>query len=534
MIGGFMSLLDTNIVNIAIPKMMTVFSVDIKGAQWILTAYMLTIGVLQPVSGNLCDLFGTRRIYLISLAAFTIGSALCGIAWSNDSMIVFRIIQATGGGLILPVTMTIVFETFSEKERNMALGLWGISAMVAPAIGPTLSGYLVEYWDWRLIFTINIPIGIAGFILAMLILREPALYRKSRFDYGGFLTSTLGLFCLLLALSKGVENGWTSTYIITLLCISFASLSSFVVIESSHENPIFDLALFKSWNFTCSTIIVFIGVIGMIGGVFIIPLFLQRVYNFTAMQTGILMLPSAIITSVTMSIAAKLADNFGAKPVVLAGITILGISSLPLVSLDMDISYEIIMLVMIMRGLGMGLFFIPATVLGVNTVPLQKVSRASSLNNSVCQISSSIGIAILTTILHNRQIYYLANTAGSNDEASFMTMSIVTVKSICGKVGCLSDGVKQMLVYMNNLYAQFDFGSGIAQAKSLGLVSMLAEKKPIIFAFDDAFVILSLICLSGVIPALLTRSAKSKEDRIVGKDIDKSITQEINNSDLLQ
>jgi len=264
-IGCFMSILDTSIVNIALPTMMTAFSVDTDSAEWILTAYMLTMGVLQPATGYFCDVFGTRRMYLFSLALFTAGSALCGSAWSNDSMIFFRVIQAMGGGLIIPVSMAIVYQVFPPAERNMAMGIWGISAMVAPAVGPTLSGYLVEYWDWRLIFTVNIPVGIIGYLLASMVLRETPLLANRRFDIAGFLTSSVGLFCLLLALSKGTDEGWTSAYIMSLFYVAAFCLTMFIFIELEQENPILDLTLFKDWNFAFSNIVLFLGTIGLFG-----------------------------------------------------------------------------------------------------------------------------------------------------------------------------------------------------------------------------------------------------------------------------
>ncbi len=275
-IGGFMSILDTSIVNIAIPKMMAVFSVGTDDAQWILTAYMLTMGVVQPATGYLCNAYGTRRMYLLSLAIFTVGSFLCGIAWSNDTMILFRIIQAVGGGLIIPVTMTIVYLVFPVEQRNVAMGIWGISAMVAPAIGPTLSGYLVEYWDWRFIFTINIPIAVVGYVAAALVLRETPFSSSQKFDFAGFVTSALGLFCLLLALSKGTEEGWTSAYIIALLYVAITSLTLFVFIELNHENPILDVRIFGDWNFTFSMITTFIGTMGLFGAIFMVPLFMEN------------------------------------------------------------------------------------------------------------------------------------------------------------------------------------------------------------------------------------------------------------------
>ncbi|WP_425059302.1 Fatty acid resistance protein FarB [Sporomusa carbonis] len=487
-IGGFMSILDTSIVNIAIPKMMAVFSVDTDKAQWILTAYMLTMGVIQPATGYLCDVIGTKRMYLFSLAVFTVGSLLCGVAWSNDSMIVFRVIQAIGGGLIVPVTMSIVYQIFTPQERNMAMGIWGISAMVAPAVGPTLSGYLVEYWDWRWIFTINIPVGIIGYILAVLILKETPVFAHRKFDYGGFVTSALGLFCLLLALSEGVDEGWTSAYILTLLYIAFACIVLFVLIEINHPEPILDLSLFKDWNFTFSTIVSFIGTIGLYGGIFMVPLFMENMRGNTAMQTGMLIFPSAATAGLMMPIAAKLADKFGAKPVVIAGLALLTLGSLELRNVDLDTADRTIVLIMMLRSAGLGLFIMPVTVLGMNTVPLPKISRASSLNNAVRQVSGSMGIAILTTVLQNRQIFHL------NQIAEGFTVS--------------SKPAMNMVAYGERLFAHAGTGGSLVHIKALALMASTAQQQSYVFAFDDAFLVLAVICGIGTLAALMLKPAK--------------------------
>lgn len=490
-IGGFMSILDTSIVNIAVPKMMAVFAVDTDKAQWILTAYMLTMGVLQPVTGFFCDVFGMRRMYLFSLTVFTAGSALCGAAWSNDSMILFRVIQAVGGGLIIPVTMAIVYQVFPPAERNMAMGIWGISAMVAPAIGPTLSGYLVEYWDWRWIFTINIPIGIVGYVLAALVLRETPLCREHKFDYGGLITSSLGLFCLLLALSQGLDEGWTSAYIVTLFYVAFASLTLFVVIELNHENPIIDLRLFRDWNFTFSTVVIFIGSIGLFGGIFLVPLFMENLRGYTAMQTGILMFPSALAAGFTMPVAAKLADRFGAKPVGVAGMVMLTLGTVPLITIDMDTSYGTVLYILMVRGFGLGLFMMPITVLGMNTVPPHLIARASALNNAVRQISASLGIAVLTTVIDNRQIFHQAHIAETVNRTSL--------------------AAQKMLAYGEQLFTRAGDVAGVARHKALALASGIVQRQSYVFAFDDAFFVLALICAAGILPALLLKPTKGKK-----------------------
>ena len=230
-IGGFMAILDTSIVNVALPHMMSAFSVNTDSAEWIITAYMLSMGCVQPATGYLCDRFGTKSMYLFSLLVFTIGSALCGMAWSNASMITFRVLQAIGGGMIMPVTMALIYLVFEEHERNMALGIWGISALIAPAIGPTLSGYLVDNWSWQMIFDINIPIGIVGFLLAFMLLSETEKHPGKAFDLPGFVTATIGMFCLLMAFSRGNAEGWDSAYILGLFFIAVVSLLAFVYRE---------------------------------------------------------------------------------------------------------------------------------------------------------------------------------------------------------------------------------------------------------------------------------------------------------------
>ncbi|MEG6586874.1 DHA2 family efflux MFS transporter permease subunit [Dendrosporobacter sp. 1207_IL3150] len=490
-IGGFMSILDTSIVNVAVPKMMAVFSVDTNQAQWILTAYMLTMGVIQPATGYFCDVLGNRRMYLFSLAVFVIGSALCGAAWSNDSMIIFRIIQAIGGGMIIPITMAIVYQVFPPAQRNMAMGIWGISAMAAPAIGPTLSGYFVEYLDWRLIFTINIPIGIIGYVLAFLVLRETPINREHKFDFGGFATSAIGLFCLLLALSEGTDEGWSSGYILALFYTALISLSLFIYIELNHDSPILDLSLFKDWNFSLSTLVTFIGTIGLYGGIFLMPLFLENLRGCTAMQTGMLLFPSAAAAGLTMPIAAKMADKFGAKPIVVIGITILTMGSLPLIYVDLDTSNFHLMLFMMVRGIGLGLFIMPVTVLGMNSVPPDKINRASSLNNAVRQISGSMGIAILTTVLQNRQIFHLHHIAENINNASSAATNMINSYQ------------KKFLHYGDTWH--------IAKLKSLAVINSMAQRQSYTFAFDDAYLVLAIICGMAVIPAILLKPAKSKK-----------------------
>ena len=489
-IGGFMAILDTSIVNVALPHMMAAFSVNTEDAEWIITAYMLSMGCIQPTTGYLCDRFGTKRMYLFSLLVFTIGSALCGMAWSNASMISFRVLQAIGGGMIMPVTMSLIYLIFDEHERNMALGIWGISALIAPAIGPTLSGYLVDNWSWQMIFDINIPIGIVGFLLAFMVLSETEIHPGKAFDFPGFATSTVGMFCLLMAFSRGNAEGWDSAYILGLFFVAIVSLILFVYRELSTDEPLLDLTLFADWNFSIVQIVVFIGTIALFGGMFMMPLFLQNVLGYSAMLAGETLFPAAAVSALTMPIAAMLANKVGAKPLGIIGLLILGLATIPFMYFDANVSREYIMVISAIRGFGLGLFMMPITVLGMNTVPIKKISRASSLNNVIRQIAGSFGIAYLTTLLDNRYKYHFERIAEHFQQSDI--------------------GSKNFMFMMQHKFQLLGDGAWAANQKSLGLLSMLRIKQAYIFAFDDTFLVLALVALLSVIPALMLKHVAAK------------------------
>ena len=489
-IGGFMAILDTSIVNVAMPHMMAAFSVNYEDAEWIITAYMLAMGCVQPTTGYLCDRFGTKSMYVFSLSVFVLGSMLCGMAWSNESMIAFRVIQAIGGGMIMPVTMSMIYVIFDAKERNMATGIWGISAMVAPAVGPTLSGYLVDSFSWRTIFTINIPIGIVGLLLALLVLTETETFKDRKFDLPGFVTSTVGMFCLLMAFSRGNTLGWTSAYILILFFIAVIAIILFIYRELTYDSPLLDLRLFGNWNFAVVQIVVLIATTALFGGMFLMPLFLQNILGYSAMLTGETLFPAAAVSALTMPLAAFLADRVGPKPLGIVGILILGFATLPFMYFDGNVSREHIMIVSAIRGFGLGLFMMPITVLGMNTVPLDKVSRASSLNNVLRQIGGSFGIAYLTTLLDDRYKLHFERIAEN--------MNISDI------------GTRQFMMMSQHKMLLLGGGDWMARLKSLSLLSMLRIKQAYIFAFNDDFYVLALIALFCLLPILFLKNVITK------------------------
>jgi EmrB/QacA subfamily drug resistance transporter len=481
--GTFMAILDTSIVNIAIPKMMAVFGVSTEDIKWVLTAYMLTMGTVIPLTGYLGDRFGNKKVYIWALVAFTIGSALCGFAWSNTAMIVARIIQALGGGMIMPVSMAIIYQIIPPEERGTALGVWGIAAMAAPAIGPTISGYIVEHLDWRLIFTINIPVGIVGVILAAILLDELPKRPVKSFDYLGFITAATGLGCILYVLGEGTSIDWSDFKNVFLMLTGFFCLVLFVVNELTHEDPLLDLRILKIWTFSLSIMISSTITVALFGGIFLLPLFLQNLQGLTAMQTGMMMFPSALMTAFTMPIGGKLFDKFGAKPVVIPGLILLTFSTYALSKITMDTSSSVIVGITMLRGLGMGLSMMPASTAGMNAVPPYLVSRASALSNVIRQVAGSLGITVLTTIMQNYQSEYYYR--------------------LSEQINWFNPNSLQVLAMLKGLMVQYGLSAVESQGTSIGIMYGIVQKQAALLAINDTFFVTTGIAFGTIFLAML-------------------------------
>lgn len=486
-VGTFMSILDTSIVNVAIPKMMKVFNSSTSQIEWVVTGYMLTMSVIIPFTGYLGDKFGMKKLYIFALSVFTVGSALCGLAGNVEFMIAARIVQAIGGGMIMPVGMAMIYQLVPKEKRGFALGIWGISIMVAPAIGPTLSGYIVEYLDWRIIFTINIPVGIIGIALALIMLRETEIKQDKKFDYFGAIACAIGLFTLLLGLNQGNSKGWTSIYEIILFIIAAVALIFFVFIELKVREPLIDLKMLKIFPFSLSLCISSIVTLGMYGALFLIPIYVQNIRGYTPMQSGLISLPSAVLTGIMMLISGKIFDKFGGKWITVIGTVILASASFELSKLSLDTSYMTIVIIMILRGLGMGMATMTVQTFGMNAVPKHLISRATALNNTMKQISSSFGIAILTMLIQRREAFYTLRYA-----ESFNLSSQEVIKAQDAFVSAASQ-----------------HGLNQAAANS-AFLAQIRSKLITVAGINDALLVTTFICLAAVPLALLINDKRDK------------------------
>jgi EmrB/QacA subfamily drug resistance transporter len=408
MIGSFMAVLDTSIVNIAIPTMENQLGASADLGAWVATGYNLALGVVVPTSGWLSERFGLDRVQNVALLLFVAGSALCGLSSSVTMMIVFRIFQAIGGGLLPAVSLTIVYRTVPPARIGTAMGIFGFGTIFAPAIGPALGGFLVQYSSWRLIYFINVPIGIAGAMLSYRLLPRFARTLGQRFDPAGWVTIAVGLFSLLLALSEGERWHWTSYKVLILLAVGVLSLALFVVIELSVEQPLLDLRIFRNATFAISAVLIGLLSNGLFAGMYFIPLFLQQGDGLSAFDTGLTLVPPVFVTMVMLPLSGQLFDRLGARWLAATGILLVASAAYLMHGLSQDTSRGQVMLWMALQNLGVGLAFIPIQTGSMSRLASAQVSGGSAINNIVQRVSGALGTAVLGALLTGYQAQRLA------------------------------------------------------------------------------------------------------------------------------
>lgn len=407
--GMFMSVLDTSIVNVAVPTIEAVFGKTTDEVAWIVTAYALSLGVVVPLSAWLAERFGAARVYAAALLLFGISSALCGLAWNLESLIAFRVIQAIPGGILPPLSMAMLYRIVPPAKIGQAMGMYGLGIIVAPAIGPTLGGYLVEYVDWRLIFFINVPVGLVATFAAIAILPKFPPSGAAKFDTIGFAAIATGFFSLLLALSEGEDWGWTSLPVVALLCLAVVALSIFVVWELETDQPLLNLRVFKYWNYTNSLLIISALSIGMFTVLFYVPVFLQAAQGLGAFKAGFVLLPQALVMAVMMPLAGRIYDRVGARWPAIIGLTICAYGTYLLHDLTVDTSRHEIALILMLRAAGMGIAMMPIMTGGLAAVPPEIVPSGTAFNNVAQRTSAALGLAVLGALLSTTSAQFMAD-----------------------------------------------------------------------------------------------------------------------------
>jgi MFS transporter, DHA2 family, multidrug resistance protein len=493
MLGTFMAVLDSTIVNVSLPKIMSSFGVGLSTIQWVITAYMLSMAAMLPASGWLADKFGYKKMYFWGLFLFTLGSLLCGMSNDETTLILSRIIQGLGAGAIQPLGMAIITREFPPHQRGLALGFWAIASAASVSFGPMIGGYLVDNFSWQLIFDVNVPVGIVALAFTVIIQREFIHPNARKFDYIGFISVIIFLPVLLFALSEGnaVTNsaGWHAPYILACFAISAVALTVFLIQEFTTDYPLLDLRLLKNRNFGLANAIMLLFGMGMFGSTFLLPLYLQNSMGYTALQSGSVFLPVGIIQGFVSPIAGRFSDKVNPKIPLVIGLGLLILSFYLNSSLSFLTEHSFIMTTLYIRGFGMGLIFTPISSLSLSSIPRDKMAQASGISNTVRQIGGSLGVALLSTLLAARVNFHAQVFGGSIQSGSQVFQN--TTRNLTN-------------------YIQHNAGSSLATATKQGQSILMSHvsSQAFIQGINDDFLIAAGITTICFIPVILMHSKK--------------------------
>ncbi len=409
MFGLFMDILDSTAVNVAIPRLQDDFHAPLSTVEWTVTGYLLSLALFIPGAGFISDRFGTKRTFLVAMATFVIGSALCGQAHSIEQLVAFRFLQGMGGGMMTPVSTAILSREFPGEERAKASALISIPWILAPITGPVLGGYLVTYASWRWIFYINLPVGVIGFVLGLLILREhKEPYAQGRFDVAGLLTGGAGVAMLLYALSQAANKPWTSRDVTGWGLAGIVCLAVFCLIELRAAPPILDLRLFKLRLFTLGTLITGWANASYGGFILLLTLFLQDLQRRSPAEAGLIQAPSAFGSAFALFFAARFYGKVGPRRMMAVGFCTAGLVMLPFALVDASTSAIFIVTILALRGLTTPFAFTASQTIVYGPLDNAQQGPASSIYNTNRQVATSFGVALLATVQVNRFQHHLS------------------------------------------------------------------------------------------------------------------------------
>ena len=401
LVGTVMVSLDTTIVNVALPVIRDNLHSG-KGIEWVVTAYLLAVAVSQPATGWAADRFGRRRIFLLSLSSFTIASLLCALAPNLTALVIFRVLQGLGGGALAPVGMAIVIELFPAQRRGRAMSTWGIASMAAPAIGPTLGGYLVTAVSWHWLFLINVPIGTLGVIFGLRVLRDLGYRESRRLDAFGLFLGGGGLALTLFAVTKANDWGWSSSSTIAMLAVGGGSLVGFVAHELRTDEPMIELRMFTIGVFALSMAVTLFTVAAQYTRLVFIPLSLETIRGYTALRVGLILTPAALLTAIGMSIGGRMVDRTGARRPMVMGSALMCLGAFSLGNIGVHTSVIAIIASLSTQGLGFGLCALPGVVVAMNSLPARYVAQASALRSLISQVAGATTVAVLSAVVAAR------------------------------------------------------------------------------------------------------------------------------------
>ncbi|MFB6468315.1 DHA2 family efflux MFS transporter permease subunit [Cytobacillus sp. Hz8] len=413
MVGAFIAMLNNTLLNIALPSIMKDLDVGASTVQWMTTGYMLVNGILVPATAFLIQKYSVRRLFLTAMILFTLGTLLAGFAYVFPLLLAGRMIQASGSAILMPLLMNVMLTSFPVEKRGTAMGVFGLVLMFAPAIGPTLSGWLIQHYDWRMLFHFVSPIAILVVLIGFFLLKDKKDKVKIRLDILSLILSSIGFGGILYGFSSAGDKGWDSPEVYGSLAVGVISLISFIFRQLNQNSPMLNFRIYKYPMFALSSAISMIVTMAMFSGMILTPIYVQTIRGISPLDAGLMMLPGAIVMAIMMPITGRLFDKFGGRVLAIIGLTITAVTSYYFSKLSLDTTYTQLIILYSVRMFGMSMVNMPITTNGLNQLPSRFYPHGTAMNNTMSQVSGAIGTALLVTVMTNRTKTHATELAAS-------------------------------------------------------------------------------------------------------------------------
>lgn len=496
--GMFIAILNQTLLNVALPKINTEFNISASTGQWLMTGFMLVNGILIPITAYLFNKYSYRKLFLVALVLFTIGSLICAISMNFPIMMVGRVLQAIGAGVLMPLGSIVIITIYPPEKRGAAMGTMGIAMILAPAIGPTLSGYIVQNYHWNVMFYGMFIIGIIAILVGFVWFKLYQYTTNPKADIPGIIFSTIGFGALLYGFSEAGNKGWGSVEIETMFAIGIIFIILFVIRELRMKAPMLNLEVLKFPTFTLTTVINMVVMMSLYGGMILLPMYLQNLRGFSALDSGLLLLPGSLIMGLLGPFAGKLLDTIGLKPLAIFGIAVMTYATWELTKLNMDTPYMTIMGIYVLRSFGMAFIMMPMVTAAINALPGRLASHGNAFLNTMRQLAGSIGTAILVTVMTTQTTQHLSAFGEELDKTNPVVQD--HMRELASQYGGQEGAMKVLLQFVNKLST--------------------------VEGINDAFIVATIFSVIALILCLFLQSNKKAKATAQKIDADNSINHE--------
>ncbi|HDP3126057.1 DHA2 family efflux MFS transporter permease subunit [Staphylococcus aureus] len=496
--GMFIAILNQTLLNVALPKINTEFNISASTGQWLMTGFMLVNGILIPITAYLFNKYSYRKLFLVALVLFTIGSLICAISMNFPIMMVGRVLQAIGAGVLIPLGSIVIITIYPPEKRGAAMGTMGIAMILAPAIGPTLSGYIVQNYHWNVMFYGMFIIGILAILVGFVWFKLYQYTTNPKADIPGIIFSTIGFGALLYGFSEAGNKGWGSVEIETMFAIGIIFIILFVIRELRMKAPMLNLEVLKFPTFTLTTVINMVVMLSLYGGMILLPIYLQNLRGFSALDSGLLLLPGSLIMGLLGPFAGKLLDTIGLKPLAIFGIAVMTYATWELTKLNMDTPYMTIMGIYVLRSFGMAFIMMPMVTAAINALPGRLASHGNAFLNTMRQLAGSIGTAILVTVMTTQTTQHLSAFGEELDKTNPVVQD--HMRELASQYGGQEGAMKVLLQFVNKLAT--------------------------VEGINDAFIVATIFSIIALILCLFLQSNKKAKATAQKIDADNSINHE--------